>query len=542
MNLRPVPLFGLGNAARSVNVSAQDRLNLYVEVNEDQEKHVLTLYPTPGLVSELNLGAFPNRGAYQLGDSLYVVNRDTLYRVANDFTTEVLGTLESTSGRVDMSDNGIQLLIVDGPDGYGLELNATAKTISSITRVTTTATLTTATAHGLQTGMIVTVAGATPTEYNGTYTITVTGDDTFTYVMGSDPGASASPAGTYTIDSALAPITAAGFEGADTVTFLNGRFIVSEPDSGRFRWSGLLDVWSWDALDFATAESDPDNLVRVMAEGGQLYLFGEKTTEIWGDSGAVDAAFAKIAGSAVEWGLAARWSLVKYLDSVAFLRKNRLGQVQACILSGAQAGPISNPQVEAEFSRYGDVSNATGLAYMVYGHAFYQVNFPSEGVSWLYDAQSKSWSRLQSGEGIHRAAIGVQLLNQLYACDYENGKIYRIDQDAYTDDGVAIIREFTGRHQANGNLTGVPELWLEMESGVGLQQGQGQDPQVMMQISRDGGHTWGNELWRPFGKIGEYKRRAKWNRLGRARDWVFRFRVTDPVKTVFVAAWARVSA
>lgn len=542
MNLRPIPLFGIGNAARSVNVSAQDRLNLYVEVNQDPEKHVLTLYPTPGLVSELNLGAFPNRGAYQLGDSLYVVNREKLYRVANDFTTEVLGTLDSTSGRVDMVDNGIQLLIVDGPNGYGLELNAAAKTISSITRVTTTATLTTATPHGLQTGMIVTVAGATPAQYNGTFTITVTGDDTFTYVMGSDPGASASPVGTYTIDSALAPITAAGFEGADTATFLNQRFVVQEPDSGRFHWSGPLDVWSWDALDFATAESDPDNLVRVLAESGQLYLFGEKTTEIWGDSGAADSAFAKIAGSAVEWGLAARWSLVKYLDSMAFLRKNRLGQVQACILSGAQAGPISNPQVEAEFSRYGDVSNATGLAYMVNGHAFYQVNFPSEGVSWLYDAQSKSWSRLQSGEGMHRASIGVQLLNELYATDYENGKIYRIDQDAYTDDGVAIIREFTGRHQTNGNLIGVPELWLEMETGAGLQQGQGQDPQVMLQISRDSGHTWGNELWRPFGKIGEYKRRAKWNRLGRSRDWVFRFRVTDPVKTVFVAAWARVSA
>lgn len=541
MNLRPVALFGIGNNARSVNVNAQDRLNLYVEVNDDPEKHVLTLYPTPGLVSVLNLGAFPARGLHQLGNFLYLVERNKLIRVANDFTTDEMGTLNSTEGRVDMEDNGNQLMVVDGTDGYILQLDAKPGTISSITRVSTTATLTTSAAHGLQTGMIVTVSGATPSQYNGTFAISVTGASTFTYTMASDPGASASPVGSYTITSAFAPIGDADFPGADTVTFLNQRFIVQQPDSGRFYCSGLLDGWSWDALDFATVESDPDNLVRVMAEGGQLYLFGEKTTEIWGDSGAQDFPYAKVGGGAVEWGLAARWSLVKYLDSMAFLRKNRLGQVQACVMSGGAALPISNPQVEAQFTSYGDVSNATALAYMMNGHAFYQVNFPSEGVSWLYDAQSKSWSRLQSGSGAHRAAMCAQLLGSVYAADRDNGKLYRIDSNAYTDDGVAIVREFVSRHQSGADLTSLAELWLEVESGVGLQQGQGSAPTISLQVSRDGGHTWGPELWRSFGRIGQYRLRAKWNRLGRSRDWLFKFRVTDPVKTVFVAAWGRIA-
>jgi hypothetical protein len=78
-----------------------------------------------------------------------------------------------------------------------------------------------------------------------------------------------------------------------------------------------------------------------------------------------------------------------------------------------------------------------------------------------------------------------------------------------------------------------------MEAGVGKTTGQGSDPIIMLQVSKDGGHTWGNEIWVPFGKIGEYRRRAVWRRLGRSRDWVFKFRVTDPVKTVFVAAWGR---
>jgi hypothetical protein len=78
-----------------------------------------------------------------------------------------------------------------------------------------------------------------------------------------------------------------------------------------------------------------------------------------------------------------------------------------------------------------------------------------------------------------------------------------------------------------------------MEAGVGLVSGQGSDPQIMMQISRDGGHAWGAEVWASLGAIGQYRARAIWNRLGRSRDWLFKFRVTDPIKTVFVAAWAR---
>jgi hypothetical protein len=337
----------------------------------------------------------------------------------------------------------------------------------------------------------------------------------------------------------LTKITDTDFPGASSVTFINGRFVVTEPNTGKFYCSAIYDGTSWDALEFATAESDPDNLVRVFAEGGQLVIFGEKTTEFWGDSGAVDFPFARIGGGAIEWGLAARWSLAKFMDSLIFLRKNRLGQAQVCIMSGASAVPVSNPQLEYHITTYGDVSNATGYAYMMNGHPFYQINFPTVGKSWLFDGQSKSWSRLESSGGRDRGEICAQLLGGIYCTDYENGRLYRVESGQFTDDGKPIVREFTSRHQTRGDYLMFNEVWLEMESGQGVQIGQGTDPQIMMQISRDGGQTWGNELWRSFGKVGQYKSRAVWRRLGRARDWVFRFRVTDPVKTVFAAAWGR---
>lgn len=201
--LKPVPLFGLGNQGKSANVDAQSRVNLYVEVQSDPEKNILTMYPTPGLTTFVNFGATPIRGIYERGEVLYAVVSNTLYSINNAGVTAVLGSLSTYSGRVYIADNGTQMMIVDGANGYIYNFNTLA----------------------------------------------------------------------------FVKITDVDFPGGDTVTFFNGRFVVNKPNSGQFYISALYDGLNWDALDFATAESDPDNIVRVMTEAGQLVIYGERTTE-----------------------------------------------------------------------------------------------------------------------------------------------------------------------------------------------------------------------------------------------------------------------
>lgn len=534
--LEPVPLFGLGVPGRSLNAHAQKRVNLYTQVERDPEKGKLTIYPTPGLVSSINFGANPNRAAWEVGDYSYFVNAGTFWRVANDGTQTNLGTLATMGGRCDINDNGSQILIVDGPNGYIYSL-ASVQTISSITRTGTTATLTTAESHGLSTGMQVTVSGATPSQYNGTFTITVTDGNEFSYTMLSDPGASASPVGSYTINSAFVQIP--DFPGGDTCDFMNGYFIVTVPESGQWNISGLYDGYTWDPLDFANAESSPDSLVRVMAINGQVCLFGIKTLEFWADSGALDFPLARIGASALEFGLAARWSLCKFMKGMAFLRRDKSGQVSVVLLQGYQDTPLSDTDLDNEISTYAAIEDATGFAFMKCGHPFYQINFPTANKSWLYDGQSGSWQEVRSSGGRHRGEIQIAYLNNAYVTDYENGKVYRIDENVYTDDGETIEREFISRHTATGVLTKLSQLCIDMEAGVGLALGQGQNPKLMLSVSRDGGHTYGAEIEIEIGQIGQYQARALVNRLGRARDWVFKVRVTDPVKTVFTGAWGK---
>ena len=118
------------------------------------------------------------------------------------------------------------------------------ETISSITRVTTTATLTTAAAHGLSTGDVVTVVGALPSQYNGTFTITVTGATTFTYTMASTPGSSASPVGTYVAidaivdDNVLADTSISPPEDVYTLNTAVGKYPTAVTHYEQRRWFG----------------------------------------------------------------------------------------------------------------------------------------------------------------------------------------------------------------------------------------------------------------------------------------------------------------
>jgi hypothetical protein len=133
--------------------------------------------------------------------------------------------------------------------------------------------------------------------------------------------------------------------------------------------------------------------------------------------------------------------------------------------------------------------------------------------------------------------------NQVVVGDYVNGNIYAFDLDVYADNGQIQkwLRSWRALPTGQNNLkrTAHHTLQLDCESGVGLNLGQGSDPQVMLRWSDDAGHTWSNEHWSTVGKIGNYQQRVFWRRLGmtlKLRDRVYELSGTDPVKTVIMGA------
>ncbi len=154
------------------------------------------------------------------------------------------------------------MLQYNGTNWYNITTTTAGATISTITNVTATATMTTATPHGLITGNTITVVGALPAAYNGTFVVTVTGASTLTYTMLSDPGGNAAPVGTYS--NALA-ITGFDTKNAYNISIFKNRVFMIEKNSLKWWYLGTS------AIAGAAASFDLGSVFRY---GGYLVAMG----------------------------------------------------------------------------------------------------------------------------------------------------------------------------------------------------------------------------------------------------------------------------
>lgn len=535
-----IPVFGMGIASKSPYVTAKKLQNMYCETRPAGEKSTIVGYKTPGLTLFSDTGDDPARALYSFdkNDTGYGVFLNTFVQIGGNGNITPLGTLQTFNGRVSIADNGSQIMLVDGTYGYIYLTAPVAQTITSLSRVGTTATLTTSAPHGLGTGMQVTVSGASPSQYNGTYVITVTTPSAFTYTMASDPGSSASPVGTYTVAVAFARISDPDFpSNPTTVTFLAGRFDVTFAQTGRHYWSDIYDGLSWDALNFATAETSADPNVAVWESNGQLILFGSRTTEFWGVSGSLDQAFAPIGNTAAKWGLAARWSVANFDNSLACLMRGKMGQVMVAKLNGYVPQRLSNPDVETIINGYSTTSDASAYSYMLNGHAMYVINFPTAGFTWLYDGFTQIWTQLKSKDITrHRVELSFSFLTMTIGADYANGLLYEITSDAYTDNGQSIESEIISENIGDPDLDRLSINKFRVDMQVGMGDNVVEFPQIGLSVSRDNGKTYGAEMLQDVGPIGDYKNVVEWNRLGESRDFVFKLRMNDAFPFTLVSA------
>jgi len=331
----------------------------------------------------------------------------------------------------------------------------------------------------------------------------------------------------------LTQITDPDFGGAVAVTVLDGFGIFVRPNSTQFFISALNDLTNYDALDYASAEGDPDNLVTCLRVGRELWLFGERTTEVWANVGAADFPFQRISGAFVERGIAARFSCGQFLAVPFWLGENRV-VYQA---QGVQPVRISTHAIEQEIAGYTVVSDARCSVYEQEGHTFYCLTFPTEGATWVYDRDTQVWHERESeGYDGWRATNCTAYAGAVIAGDTDNGNLYVVDPTANDEDGNQIIRVATGTEiVSSGKRIRNTRLTLDITTGVGLTSGQGSDPQIWLSWSNDGGRTFGNERWRSLGALGEYTARVRFSRLGESRQRVYRLQISDPVRCTIMA-------
>lgn len=487
--MKRIKLFGEGINAYSSAVSAQRRLNCFYDIRKDGDKDTAILRGTPGSVLFTKLPTFPIRGWHVVNNLLYVVSGSVFYSVTSAGVYTVLGTLTNSTSTVSMADNGVQLMMVDG-------LSSSAYIYTLVTGV-----------------------------YNQTSLNT------------------AGSFGKVTADANL-PI------GASAIAFLDGWFIVNRPNTRQFYVSGIYDGSLWTSSGglpiYGTKENSSDVLLAVDVLNGALVLWGTNSIEFWQDVGSTPLPFQRITGTTQTWGLAAVNSRAFLSNTMIFLGQNPQGGVQVMMLNGNVPQRVSNSDVENIFSSFATSADAQALTYIVDGHPMYQLSFPGAGRSFLYDALTGLWSEVQTGLALrarHYGNLGVAFNSDNFISDYSSGNIYQLRTDSYTDNGAAVKRQVTSRHiNLEGNKFSISELYIDLETGVGATSAQGADPQIMLQISRDEGRTFGPEKWVSMGKLGQYlSPRAIWRRLGSARDFVFQFTMTEPVKFTIMSGSAKLS-
>lgn len=452
-------------------------------------------YPTPGTAYLGNLSPGPLRGLHWASNgALFAVSGPNVFTInANPYPWQGTWLGSITPGLttpVSMADNGLDLIIVDGSNN-GWDINLASNAFTQI----------------------------------------------------SDPTGM--------------------FSGADKVCYSDTYFIFNKPATPQFYISGSLAV-TFDPLDFANKEAFSDSLVTIAVARRELYLFGEQTTEVWfnaGASGATDTsafAYNMVQGVFIDHGCAAKYSVSTYDNAIYWLSRNRAGHAIVMETAGYRVNRISTYAIETALAPYNTVvSDAVGFCYQMNGHAYYVLTFPTANKTWVYDITTQlwhEWAFIDSNgtEHRHRASCYAMVDTNPVVGDYQTGSIYLLDSNTYTDciDQVnyPIKRERSYPHLLlNGRRVMYREFVADMETGVAPKQGPVPDNLlVSLDWSDDRGHSYGSPLVQGIGGTspvlgagGDYLTSLQWQRLGMARDRVFRVSWTVAAPTSLQGAWVR---
>lgn len=317
------------------------------------------------------------------------------------------------------------------------------------------------------------------------------------------------------------------------VAYIDSYMVWTIADSDQCIYSGINDALSYDALDVFTAEGSPDGLKGLINDHRELQLYGTDTIEVWYNAGDADNVFQRQGNAFIERGCFDRDSIAKIDNSVHFLGDDRV----VYRLDGYTPTRISTHSIEY---RLRNATFANGFVYTQEGHKFYCLSH-DDGTE-VYDMATGAWHERESRDLTNwRVGGAVKAYDRVVLSDAYTGKLYYPNLDTFTEDGAIIdVRIALPTLTANRDRVTMYAFEAYLEGGEGLVLGQGSDPQIMLRYSDDGGRRFSNELWRPMGVLGDYRRRSIWRGLGQFRQRQIELAITDPVRKFVISYWADV--
>ena len=259
--------------------------------------------------------------------------------------------------------------------------------------------------------------------------------------------------------------------------FLDGYFIALD-SNGKFYISALNDGKTWDALDFGTAVSSPDKTRTLIADHGELWLFGDDSIEPWYNSGNADFPFEPLSGTTIAHGILFKYTVQAMENSLYWVGRGRTGKATVWRSEGYRPERISTHAVERSIQDIGTITGQAPVAwtYQEHGHSFYVLTFPDNNLTWVYDATTGLWSERMYLNGSTEEAIRGRCFafvggeegaaGELIVGDRDNGKLYKMSLSNFDDAGDKTRRIRIAPHLHNENKVHFyGRLELDAETG-----------------------------------------------------------------------------
>ncbi len=325
----------------------------------------------------------------------------------------------------------------------------------------------------------------------------------------------------------------------NSVCCIDGFFVFTVGDGRAF--ASDLNATSVNALSFGTAEAKPDGLTRGIPYGGQLFLFGSFTTEVWSDVGATPFPFQRAV--VIPRGIAGPYCVAGHEDNFGRALV-WIGDDNAVYQLGGAYQPqkISPPDLDGLIEAVSDKTTLEVSVFMARGHGFVLVS--SSTWSWVFDLNNNTWSeRISYGLTRSRITGGYYYSGKWLCGDTQSGNIQQITSSTHQEIGQPLRwRLESGSVEKFPVGARVGRADFNFVTGVGQASGTDPiqtDPVVEISWSDDGGQNYSAPIQRHLGRQAEQRElvslvactgRSSWN----GRRW--RLDVADPVFVGFLNA------
>lgn len=318
----------------------------------------------------------------------------------------------------------------------------------------------------------------------------------------------------YNISDADAPTT------ATHVAYIDGYILANNQNNDQINFSNINDPTAWEALDYFTCESNPDDIQSLLVGNGEVYCVGNFTTEIWYDDGVTPFSRSAV----IPIGTIARYSTVLINGSIYMLGNDK--KVYR-LVGGRQAEIISMP-FDKFIQGFTTVTDAVGYNYIVDGLSFYVLTFPTENRTIAYDYvlnrwyEWGQWSNNPLTLNPYDRFIGQSYCYcpdwglHLVGCRWFTGYIYKASKNYFLDNTTKIRTFCRTGHISHGTLKNKIATSLVSRIRRGTANTDTTEGEIVMRWRNDK-KTWGNPHVISLGLTGDYEIVKRFYRLGTYR-------------------------